>query len=328
MMKAFSFCLSILLIFSLIILSCQKKEGNTIGQKKIGVITTLFPLYDFAKKIGQEKADIRLLLPPGVEAHAFEPRPADMSRIQKADLFIYTGPFMEPWVGKLLQGIDTKKVAVVDTSQGITLTIRHHEQDEAPKTDDHYRHEAEYTGEYRAGGFDPHIWLDFSIAIKMVETIAAGFINKDPQNQNFYRSNADKYKHELEDLDRKYKTVLSSCNNRIIIHAGHFAFGYLAKRYDLKYVSAYKGFAPDAEPTPKRLVELIKKLEQYDLNTIYYEELITPKVADTISKETGCNMLMIHGAHNVTKEDMDRGVAFIPLMEKNLENLRLGMKCR
>lgn len=327
-MKSVSFFVSVLLIFSFFLSSCQKNEPKTIDPKKIRVVTTLFPLYDFAKKIGQEKADVSLLLPPGVEAHAFEPRPADMSRIQNADLFIYTGTSMEPWVGKLLDGIDTKKIAIVDASRGITLTIRPHKHDETGKEDAYHQHEAKHLHESISSGPDPHIWLDFSNASTMVETIAEGFIDKDTQNRNFYRNNADKYKHALEGLDKKFKDALSACSNRVIIHAGHFAFGYLAKRYDLKYVSAYKGFTPDSEPTPKRLVELMKKLKQYGLNTIYYEELITPKVADAISKETGCNKLMLHGAHNLTKEEMDQGVAFIPLMEKNLENLRFGMQCQ
>jgi len=325
-MKFLSYFLSTLLIF-LIFTSCQKKEEAITDQKKIRVITTLFPLYDFAKRIGQEKADVSLLLPPGVEAHDFEPSPADMRRIQNADIFIYTGSSMEPWVEKLLQSVDTKRLLVIDTSLGINLIKGHHEHNEGEVSDSSRRQENDHFYGHKSDNLDPHIWLDFSNAIKMVDTIMAGYINRNPQNQDVYRKNANEYKKELESLDKKYKNTLSSCKNRVIIHAGHFVFGYLAKRYDLKYISAYKGFTPDSEPTPKRLVEIIKTLKKYDLKTIYYEELITPKVAETISKETGCNLLMIHGAHNISKEDMDRGVTFISLMEKNLENLKIGMQC-
>jgi zinc transport system substrate-binding protein len=326
MMRAISFYISIILIFSCILFSCEKREGKPIEQNKIKVVTTLFPLYDFATNICHDKAEVSLLLPPGVEAHAYEPKPADMSKIQNADIFIYTGAAMEPWVEKLLQGIDTRRINIIDASRGITLISGLHRHDNIEKTGFNHDHESRHPHEHQ-GGPDPHIWLDFSNAGKMVDTIAKGFMDKDPQNQIIYSGNAEAYKRKLEDLDKKYRDSLSSCKSRIIIHAGHFAFGYLTKRYNIEYITAYKGFTPDAEPTPKSLIELMKTLKKYSVKTIYYEELIIPRVADTISKEVGGNMLMLHGAHNISKAEMDQGVSFLSLMEKNLENLRIGMQC-
>jgi len=306
-----------ILAFSLFPISCQRNERVEVGQKKLRVVTTLFPLYDFAKHIGREKVDVNLLLPPGVESHAFEPRPADLKRIQDSDIFLFTNKFMEPWVGGLLKGIDTRNLAVVDTSKGIPLLQRTGNQ-----SDEEYAHAEE------AGSPDPHIWLDFSNAITMVNTIAAEFIAKDPQNKEYYARNSYEYDKSLEELDKKYKNTLSRCKNKVIIHAGHFAFGYLAKRYGLTYVSAYKGFSPDAEPTPKRLVEITKNVRKYGVKYIYYEELVSPKVATVIAKETGCSLLMLHGAHNVTKEEMESGVTLLSLMQKNLENLKAGLQCQ
>jgi zinc transport system substrate-binding protein len=289
----------------------------TAGQKKLKVVTTLFPLYDFARQVGREKIEANLLLPPGVEAHAFEPRPADIIRIQDSDIFLFTNKLMEPWVGGLLKGIDARNLTIVDTSRGITLL---------PGTDNHGHEEHAHAD--KSGNTDPHIWLDLSNAIKMVETIATEFIAKDTQNKDFYATNAYEYKKKIEDLDKKYKNTLSYCRNRMIVHAGHFAFGYLTKRYGITYVSAYKGFSPDAEPTPRRLVEITKIVRAYGVNYIYYEELAAPRVADVIAKETGCGLLVLHGAHNVTKDEMESGVTFISLMEKNLENLKAGLECR
>jgi len=317
MKRSFLLFLPLVLLATLLLQSCQKNEKATGEQNKLKVVTTLFPLYDFARNVGQQKAAVSLLLPPGVEPHAFEPRPADMKRIHSSDLLIFTGKYMEPWVDTLLKGMDTKSMTVVDTSKDIALIQGHHIHDESQHT---------HTDELVSP--DPHIWLDFSNAMKMVDTIAAAYMGRDPEYKDFYRKNAEEYKKKLEELDRKYKDTLSQCRNKVIIHAGHFAFGYLTKRYNVAYVSAFRGFAPDAEPTPKRLVELTHNVQKYGVRYIYYEELITPKVAETISKETGCGLLMLHGAHNITKEDMDRGVRFIPLMEKNLENLKVGLQCR
>lgn len=304
--------LSFIIFSGLFLQSCQKNEQSVSPQKKLTVVTTLFPIYDFAKIIGQQKADVHMLLPPGVEPHSFEPRPADIKRIQGSDIFIFTGKFMEPWVDNLLKGVDTKSITVVDTSKGIRLMRGLHMHEEA---------------EHESGGIDPHIWLDFTNAVKIVDTIAAAYIDRDPQNKDFYRKTAEEYKIKLDELDKKYKDTLSICQKRIIIHAGHFAFGYLARRYDLQYTSAYKGFSPDAEPTPKRLAELVQNVKKYGVRTIYYEELITPKVAETISQETGCNLLLLHGSHNVTRDEMTSGMTFLSLMENNLENLKVGLQC-
>jgi zinc transport system substrate-binding protein len=316
MRKYFLLFLLITIVCSLFIQSCKKSEKATLTEKKLKVVTTLYPLYDFAKNIGQETAEVTLLLPPGVEPHTFEPRPADIIRIQGSDILVFTGKFMEPWVDNVLKGIDEKRLAVVDTSKGITfLRGPHvHDQNEHGHTD-------------APGSPDPHVWLDLSNAMKMVDTITAEYIAKDPQNKDYYMINSSAYKKKLEVLDKKYKDGLLRCRNRVIIHAGHFAFEYLAKRYDLQYISAYKGFTPDAEPSPTGLVELVKTIKKFGANFIYYEELITPKIAETISKETGCGLLMLHAAHNVTKEEIDKGVNYISLMEKNLENLKVGLQC-
>ncbi|HEX7535028.1 MAG TPA: zinc ABC transporter substrate-binding protein, partial [Syntrophales bacterium] len=121
MKKAFLPILTITILTFLFLPSCQKNEKLTIKEKKLKVVTTLFPLYDFARQVGRERIELNLLLPPGVEAHAFEPRPADIKRIQDSNIFLFTNKFMEPWVDGLLKGIDTRSLTVVDTSQDITL---------------------------------------------------------------------------------------------------------------------------------------------------------------------------------------------------------------
>lgn len=317
MKRSFLFIFLIVLIPALILQSCQKNEKVAGEQSTLKVETTLFPLYDFAKNVGRQRVTVNLLLPPGVEPHAFEPRPADMKRIHGSDILIFTGTHMEPWVDALLKGMDTKNLLIVDTSKDIALAHSHHAYEEAG----HAHTQTKISP-------DPHIWLDFSNAMNMVDNIASAYMARDHQNSAEYRKNAEEYKKKLEELDRKYKDTLSQCRIRTIIHAGHFAFGYLTRRYGINYVSAFRGFAPDAEPTPKRLVELTAMVKKFDVHYIFYEELITPKIAEVISRETGCGLMMLHGAHNITREEAAGGVTFLGLMEKNLENLKVGLQCR
>lgn len=324
--------LILILITIFIFASCQKKAQQPAKVEKIKVITTLFPLYDFAKNIGQDKADVVLLLPPGVEPHSFEPKPEDIVRINKADLFVYAGKYMEPWAADILKGLDNKNLIVVDSSHGISLMEEKgehahghkHEHKEAHGHKEGHKHPHQEGHQHE---MDPHFWLDFGHAQKMVDHILEGFVKKDPSHKEFYSKNTEPYKLKLNDLDLKFKEVLSRCKKKVLVHAGHFTFGYLAKRYGLEYVSAY-GFSPDEEPSPKKMVELTKTLKKHGLRHLYYEELITPRVAETLAKETGASLLMLHGAHNLTKDEFEKGVTFISLMEENLKSLEVGLQCQ
>ena len=121
---------------------------------------------------------------------------------------------------------------------------------------------------------------------------------------------------------------MSLQKHKKIIYGGHFAFGYFAKRYGLGYESPYEGFSPNAEPSPKAIVELIKKMKSSQIKYIYYEELIDPKVARTISQAAGAKLELLHGAHNISKSELENGVTFIYIMNKNLEKLKEGLECR
>lgn len=309
-----------------LVCACQKKEpaASVPTQKKLVVVTTLFPLYDFARTIGGDKADVSLILPPGVEAHAFEPKPEDAARVTKADLFVFTNEYMEPWAVKFVKGLNAANVTLVDSSRGVTLlrADAEHEEGEgghAGHSDkEHHAH---------AGGMDPHIWLDFDNARIMVDTIAVAMGNRDPANRDFYAANAAAYKTELQRLDEEYRAGLSSCGKKVFLHGGHYVFGYLAKRYGLQYESAAAVNA-DAEPTPAKLIALVKQVRALGLKHIFSEELLSPRVSEMIAKETGTSVLLLHGAHNISREDFDHGVTFVALMKNNLKNLRTGLECR
>ncbi len=294
---------------------CQPNTPRSTRPEKIKVVATIFPLYDFARHVGRDRVEVSLLLPPGVEAHAFEPRPSQAQKIAEADLFIYTGKFMEPWALDIFQGVKRTGLIAVEAGQGIELMKGEGEKEKK----DEPGHHQEKT--------DPHIWLDFANAVTMVENIARGLIQIDPVHRDFYGKNARDYEDQLMALDAKFKTGFSRCAHREFIHGGHYAFGYLARRYQLKYLSA-QGFMPDSEPSPRQLIELVRQIRGQSLRYVYYEELIEPRVADILSRETGATLLLLHGAHNVSREEIGRGITFLELMENNLRNLKMGLECQ
>lgn len=296
--------------------ACQKKEAGGRKQGKLTVVATLFPVYDFARQVGGDKAEVTLLLPPGVEAHSFEPKPADAVRVAHADLFIYTDPYMEPWAADFAKGVGIGDGTVVDSSRGVHF-LKGNPQEKEEHGEAHH-HE---------GGMDPHIWLDFADAQIMVDNIAAAMMRKDPAHGSYYAANAAAYKEKLAQLDAQYRSTLATCRTKTFLHGGHYAFGYLAHRYGLQYVSA-SAVNPDAEPTPGKIIELVRQMRALGLRYVFSEELLSPRVANLIAGETGATILTLHGAHNISREDLAKGVTFVDLMQRNLANLKVGLQCR
>lgn len=310
-----------------VILSCAAlfiagcKKGDEKPPVGLQVVTTLFPLYDFARTIAGDKAQVTMLLPPGVEPHTFEPRPEDMIRINCAGLFVYTNKYMEPWVEKIVTGIDSKSLRVVNAGERVSyragVTEDEHDHTGRGKHDHHHDNK----------GMDPHIWLDFTNAAIMVDTILDGFIAADPGHGGVYRQNAELLKTRLVALDLRYRNVLSSCSTRKLLHGGHYAFGYLTRRYDLEY-QALSGISSDSEPSAERMVGLVREIKSSGAKYLFAEELLSPRLTETLAHEAGVGVLMLHGAHNLSRDDQSKNITFFDLMERNLEQLQKGLQCR
>jgi zinc transport system substrate-binding protein len=307
------------------VFSCRDKGKAGPGDQsgKLKVVASLFPVYDFARAVGGENAEVMLLLPPGVEPHSFEPKPADMATLGRADIFIYTNRFMEPWVADILKAADVSRLLVVDASRGVDFL--------EATGGDHAAHAAEEKSEKAAHGpgegADPHIWLDFGNARMMVDTVRDAFVTRDPAHADLYRTNAQHYRERLDALDAEYREVLSRCRKKTMVDGGHYTFGYLARRYGLTYIAAY-GLSPDSEPTARDLARISRVLREEGLNYLFHEELLSPRIAGTIAQETGASLLRLHGAHNISREELRAGKTFPDLMEKNLEQLSAGLQCR
>lgn len=289
--------------------------------EKPKLVATLFPQYDFVREIAGDLVEVSLLLPPGVESHSYEPTPKDIAGITEADAFLYTGEVMEPWATKIIGNLGETEVKIVDLSQGITLLAA---------TEEEGAHEDEEEGEaaHEEGAYDPHIWLDPNNAKIMVSTLLETLIEIEPENEAVFRENAEAYLAELTALDLAFKDLFAKSETQTIYYGGHFVFGYFAKAYGLTTVSPYDGFSPDAEPTPKRIADLIDAMDQAKFKVIYYEELVDPKIARLVSQETGAEMVLLHGAHNLSKEELASGASYLELMKQNLEKLKLGMGYR
>lgn len=325
MSKRFTILLIFTLLFTITACSSQTEDGNTYegsdpsnyhetSQEKIKVITSLFPQYDFTKEIGGDLVDVSLLLPPGVEPHSFEPSPGDIIKIENSDLFIFTGEYMEPWALRIADNIKNQDVYVLDISSNISLL-----------DEDHYGCSHSSCNHNHNSQVDPHIWLDPINAQVMVDNILESLVALDPENKDFYKANADAYKEELDKLHNEFLESFKNISSDTIISGGHFAFGYFVERYNLNHISPYEGFSPNAEPSPRKIIELIENIQESDAKAIFHEELIDPKVSKLLRDETGSQLLLLHGAHNLSRDEINSNLTYLDIMYNNLDNLKIGL---
>lgn len=299
----------ITILLTLILLSgCSNIEAES---DKPNVIVTLFPQYDMVRAIAKDKVNLELLLPAGVEPHSYEPTPNTIIRINESDLFVYTSDIMETWISNLFTELNDQGPIVVNSSNGVEL-ITHLEEEHSDEED----HDEEY---------DPHFWLDPLNAKIMAENITAGLIEMDPENADFYQANANIYLSELDKLDQEFIDLFNRVKLNKIIYGGHFAFGYLSNRFNIEILSPYTGYSPDAEPSISSLAELINVMQENQIKVIFYEELVDPKIARTISEQTGANIEVLHGAHNLSQEEMAQGLTYFDVMRSNIEKLKVAL---
>lgn len=310
--------ISMVSIISLLLVGCSKSkttdskvvEGD--NTPKIKVVTTLFPQYDFVNQVGKDAVEVKMLLKPGVESHTYEPTPSDIIDINKADIFLYTGDEMEPWVSKILDSLDSD-VMIVDLSKNITLD----------KVEDHdHEHEDEENEDDHAHSYDPHIWTNPLNAMVMVEDIKTALSEVDKTNAMSFETNTKEYLTSLDQLDQDIRDMVKEAKRKEVVFGGRFAFHYFFEEYGLEYVSAYDSCSAETEPSAKVIATIIDKVKEDQIPVIFYEELANPKVAESIGSATGAKTLLLHSCHNVSTDDYKNGATYLSLMYQNLENLK------
>ena len=318
MKKGLIFIIISVIAFGACIVIMEPKSEKKQDDNKIQIVATLFPQYDFAKKIGGDKINVSLLLTPGTETHTYEPTPQDIIRINDSDLFIYTGKYMEPWADRIISGVDSD-TKILDASNNINL-IKSEDDDE-----DEEEHEHEHE-EHHHHEFDPHIWLNPQNAIVMVKNITDELCSIDRDNEEYYKANSEKLIKEINSLDLDIENTIKSSDKNKIAFGGTFAYSYFVNRYNLEYVTAYDSCGESAEPSVARVKEVIDYMKENNIKVVFYQEASSGKIADSIAKETGAQKLVFHTIHNATQEEINTGETYISLMRKNLENLKQALE--
>ncbi|WP_150270707.1 metal ABC transporter solute-binding protein, Zn/Mn family [Paenibacillus tepidiphilus] len=387
-----SIMLGVSILTLLALAACGPKSSGSIVEGKVNVVTTFYPIYEFAAEIGGDDANVINLLPVGVEPHDWTPRSQDIVNTSKAQLFLYNGAGLEGWVPNFLKSLDSdSQVEAVEVSTGIDLILTteddghnhgatgehsedEHAADEHAHEDEHAADEHAHEGEHAADEHDhedehaadeqsadehaadehatdeqsadehatdehaadehteeadslhtdPHTWVSPKSALVMAENIKNSLQAADPDHKDGYEERYNALAERLKALDAKFTAELGKLPNKEIV-VSHQAFGYLARDYGLAQ-HAIMGLSPDAEPRGQDLLELAELVKEEGIRYIFFEELVSDKLAKTLADEAGVSTMVLNPVEGLTEAQEKNGDNYFTLMEKNLQNLILALQ--
>lgn len=276
----------------------KDSTSNAKAQKgKVQVVVSFNALGEFAEAIGKDKVQVKTIIPEGTEPHDFEPKIRDFESINSASIFVYNGLDMEAWVDNTLQNVNNKNLIVVNASKGIS-PIKASEG-------------AEAEGE---GKYDPHIWLSLKNAEIEAANIRDALIKADKGNKDFYENNYRIFASKLEALYSEYKGKFDKLDNKYFV-TGHAAFAYFCRDFGLKQNSVEDVFAEE-EPSAKKMKGLVDFCKSNKIKTIFIEDMVSPKVSQTLASEAGAKVEKIY-----TIESREDNKDYIESMESNLSKV-------
>ena len=261
---------------------------------KLQIVASFYPMAFFAQQIAGDNAVITNITPAGAEPHDYEPSTQQIAQMERANLVILNGN-VEPWANKIKANIQNSSTKIISVSDSI------------------------------ATNKDPHVWLDPVLAKQEVQHISNAIIAINPTNADQYKQNTTSLLTKLDQLDSAYKTGLAQCSTKDIV-TSHDAFSYLAQQYGLHQVPI-AGLSPDEEPSTQALIATAKLVQEKNIQYIFFESLVSPKLAQTIATETHTQALELNPLEGLTTDQQQGGEDYFTVMYNNLHNLQLALSC-
>lgn len=304
---------AILAAFMLLSVGCGAPNVKRSG--KINVLCTVFPLYDWARNIAGNTAEVSLLNENGADMHSYQPTAADIVRLHSCDILIYTGGESEKWVAEVIKQSDNKNLKALNLIELLG--------DKAVT-------EREEGAERRENGdeTDEHIWLSLKNAEILTDKIAAALSGADNKNKDIYKTNAAKYAERLAALDKEYTEALKNAKHKAMIFADRFPFRYFTEDYGLDYYAAFPGCSAETEASFETVIFLAKKADENG-DCIFITETSNGDIAKAVNRNTAKRnkkILTLDSMQSVNKKDIKNGLTYISVMQKNLETLKIGVE--
>lgn len=325
-------------------------QGSS-DEKRLQIVTTIFPPYDFARAIAGGEADVKMLLKPGEEIHSYEPTPRDIMAIQNCDLFIYVGGENDVWADRILDNmgekapktlrlvdmVDTVEEEVVEGMMAERGEHDHEDHDEAAEHSDaadagHDDHDEAAEHDHGVPGgdssheeheeADEHVWTSPRNAAQITAKTAEEMCALDPGRAQYFDQNAKAYEAEIMAVDREFREIADAAERTTIVFGDRFPIRYFAEEYGLSYYAAFPGCSAQSEPSAATLVFLIEKVQEERIPVVFSIEFSSGNIARAICESTGAAQRTFHSCHNVTRDEFERGETYVSLMRGNLDAVR------
>lgn len=273
-------------------------------QEKPTVVTTIFPLYDFARAVGGNNIQIKMLIKPGSEVHHYDPLPSDMNTVYNSHLFLYIGGESDKWVNTLCNSANINAVPLINEVSCYDKHTHHNNHTHA----------------------DEHIWTSPDNAVLMLQKIRDCLIEIDTANAEVYRKNCDDYIQKINIASKEIESVVSKHKNPFLLVADRFPFEYFTENYGIEYEAAFDGCAVNTDISLKTMLRLTETIKKRGIKTVFCTELSSRNIAKALSEELDVEVIELHSAHNVTVDDFNDGITYVDIMYRNAQALegRIG----
>lgn len=323
-----------LFIVSFLLITCLMACNSTGNQKttednKIEIVTTIFPTYDWIMNIlGDNPGDIEvnMLLDNGVDLHNFQPTAEDIMKISTCDLFIYVGGESDNWVQDALQEVTNKDMVVINLLDTLGSHVKEEEHVEGMEEEHEHEEEHDHEEEHE---YDEHVWLSLRNAKVFVESISETIKKIDLSNEKTYTTNTTAYVDKLNQLDKQYEETISKAKYKTLLFGDRFPFRYFVDDYGLSYYAAFAGCSAETEASFETIAFLAKKVDELNLHTVMTIEGSNHRVAQTIvqsTKDKNQQILTMDSMQSTTAKDIQAGVTYLSIMEKNKEIISEALK--
>ncbi|ESL02845.1 ABC transporter, substrate-binding protein [Catonella morbi ATCC 51271] len=341
----------------------ETKTDDT--NKKLSVVCTIFPEYDWIRELVGDKKDnyeITYLMDKGVDLHSYQPTAEDIAKIANCDLFVYVGGESDGWVKDALKESKNDKMQVVNLLEALGNNVKEeevvegmqeedeHDHDHGKKEDADHDHEhkedadhdhdhkddADHDHDHDEDGhhhdeveYDEHVWLSLRNASSLVNELAARLQIIDPENKDYYAGTAAEYTSKLGDLDSRYLAAVKKAKNKTVLFGDRFPFRYLVDDYGLKYYAAFVGCSAETEASFETVAFLAKKADELKLNNVLVIENSDQKIAKKIVETTKAKdqkIVEMNSMQSVTADQIADGATYLGIMEANLKALEAALK--
>jgi zinc transport system substrate-binding protein len=310
--------LVLLALLPLVTLLAACGGPSNANDGKTHVVASFYPFAYVAEQVGGAFVDVQNLTSPGVEPHDLELKPKQVGAVLDADLLIFETDFQAA-VDQAVKQANLSAGKKVDVSRLVTLKKTADELAEQKANGD----VVEHNDEQDSSLVDPHVWLDPVNMLKITKAVVAKLSAIDPTHADAFAKNGAALESELTTLDTSFRQGLANCQRKQIV-TSHAAFAYLSQQYGLQQISI-AGIDPNNEPSGSQLADIIKLVERHHITTVFTEDLVSPKIADTIARDAKVHtatLSPIEGLTDKTKHD-----TYLTLMQHNLAAIQKANDC-